>query len=34
VFRTDTEPVIEWIVGIVEQYAPGELEEIQFVPAG
>ena len=32
-FRTDTEAVIEWILGIVEQYAPGELDEIQFVEA-
>jgi Trypsin len=30
VYRTDTEPVIEWILGIVGQYAPGELAEIQF----
>jgi secreted trypsin-like serine protease len=29
-FRTDTEAVIGWILGIVEQYAPGELDEIQF----
>jgi len=29
-FRTDTEAVIDWILGIVEQYAPGELDEIQF----
>jgi hypothetical protein len=33
VFRTDTDAVIEWILGIVEQYAPGELDEIHFVPA-
>jgi hypothetical protein len=32
-FRTDTAAVIEWILGIVEQYAPGELDEIQFVEA-
>jgi hypothetical protein len=32
-FRTDTEAVIEWILGIVEEYAPGELDEIQFVEA-
>jgi Trypsin len=32
-FRTDTEAVIEWILGIVEQHAPGELDEIQFVEA-
>jgi hypothetical protein len=32
-FRTDTEAVIDWILGIVEQYAPGELDEIQFVEA-
>jgi Trypsin len=32
-FRTDTEAVIEWILGIVEQNAPGELDEIQFVEA-
>jgi hypothetical protein len=30
-FRTDTEAVIDWILAIVEQYAPGELDEIQFV---
>jgi len=29
-FRTDTEAVINWILGIVSQYAPGELDEIQF----
>ena len=29
-FRTDTEAVIGWILGIVEQYAPSELSEIQF----
>jgi Trypsin len=29
-FRTDTVAVIGWILGIVEQYAPGELSEIQF----
>jgi hypothetical protein len=34
VFRTDTEPVIAWILEIVGQYAPEELDEIQFVPAG
>ena len=33
VFRTDTEPVIDWILGLVAQYAPGELDEIQFVEA-
>jgi Trypsin len=32
-FRTDTAAVIEWILGIVERYAPGELDEIQFVEA-
>ena len=32
-FRTDTEAVIDWILGIVAQYAPGELDEIQFVEA-
>jgi hypothetical protein len=32
-FRTDTEAVIEWILGIVAQYAPGELDEIQVVEA-
>jgi len=30
-FRTDTEAVISWILGIVTQYAPEELDEIQFV---
>lgn len=29
-FRTDTEAVINWILGIVRQYAPGELSEIEF----
>jgi Trypsin len=29
-FRTDTEAVIDWILGIVERYAPSELSEIQF----
>jgi Trypsin len=29
-FRTDTEAVIDWILGIVEQYAPSELSEIEF----
>ncbi|HKI23201.1 MAG TPA: trypsin-like serine protease [Gaiellaceae bacterium] len=29
-FRTDTEAVINWILGIVEQYAPSELPEIEF----
>jgi hypothetical protein len=29
-FRTDTEAVTNWILGIVRQYAPGELSEIQF----
>ena len=33
VFRTDTDAVIEWILGLVEEHAPGELDEIQFVPA-
>ena len=32
-FRTDTEAVIDWILGIVSANAPGELDEIQFVPA-
>lgn len=32
-FRTDTEAVIDWILGIVKQNAPGELDEIQFVEA-
>jgi len=32
-FRTDTEAVIDWILGIVEQYAPEELSEIQIVKA-
>ena len=32
-FRTDPEAVIGWILGIVRQYAPGELDEIQFVEA-
>jgi hypothetical protein len=32
-FRTDTEAVIDWILGIVEQYAPDELDEIQIVDA-
>jgi Trypsin len=32
-FRTDTEAVIDWILGIVEEYAPGELDEIEFVEA-
>jgi hypothetical protein len=32
-FRTDTEAVIDWILGIVGQYAPDELDEIQFVEA-
>ena len=30
-FRTDTDAVINWILGIVAQYAPSELSEIQFV---
>jgi hypothetical protein len=30
-FRTDTEAVINWILGVVEEHAPGELDEIQFV---
>jgi hypothetical protein len=30
VFRTDTEAVISWILGIVEENAPSELSEIQF----
>jgi secreted trypsin-like serine protease len=29
-FRTDTEAVINWILGIVTQYAPSEVAEIQF----
>jgi hypothetical protein len=29
-FRTDTEAVIGWILGIVEENAPSELSEIQF----
>jgi hypothetical protein len=29
-FRTDTEAVIGWMLGIVEQYAPSELSEIEF----
>jgi Trypsin len=29
-FRTDTEAVIGWILGIVEEHAPSELSEIQF----
>lgn len=33
VFRTDTEAVLEWLLGIVEEHAPGELDEIQFVEA-
>ncbi len=32
-FRTDTEAVIAWILGIVKQYAPDELDEIQIVEA-
>src|SRR5215204_5401503 len=32
-FRTDTDAVIDWILGIVAKYAPGELDEIQFVEA-
>lgn len=32
-FRTDTEAVIDWILGVVEQYAPDELDDIRFVPA-
>ena len=32
-FRTDTEAVIDWILGIVAQNAPDELDEIQFVEA-
>jgi hypothetical protein len=32
-FRTDTEAVIAWILGIVEENAPGELDEIQFAEA-
>ena len=32
-FRIDTPEVIEWILGIVAQYAPEELDEIQFVEA-
>ena len=33
VYRTDTEAVIDWILGIVEEHAPEELDEIQFVAA-
>lgn len=32
-FRTDTEAVINWILGIVQQWAPDELSEIQFAQA-
>jgi hypothetical protein len=32
-FRTDTEAVIDWILGIVAANAPEELDEIQFVEA-
>ena len=32
-FRTDTEAVIDWILGIVAANAPDELDEIQFVEA-
>src|SRR5215216_6827817 len=32
-FRTDTEAVIGWILGVVERYAPEELSEIEIVPA-
>jgi hypothetical protein len=32
-FRTDTEAVIDWIMGIVAENAPDELDEIQFVQA-
>jgi secreted trypsin-like serine protease len=32
-FRTDQTAVINWILGIVAQYAPDELDEIQFVEA-
>jgi hypothetical protein len=30
-FRTDTQAVIDWILGIVGQYAPGEVSDIDFV---
>jgi hypothetical protein len=33
-FRIDTTASIDWILGIVAQYAPEELDEIQFVEAG
>ncbi len=32
-FRTDTEAVIDWILGIVAQYAPEERDDIQFAKA-
>ena len=32
-FRTDTEAVIDWILGVVAENAPEELDEIQFVEA-
>lgn len=31
VFRTDTQAAINWILGVVQQNAPDELDEIQFV---
>ena len=30
-FRTDTQAVIDWILDIVGQYAPGEVSDIDFV---
>ena len=32
-FRTDTEAVIDWILGVVAENAPDELDEIQIVEA-
>jgi hypothetical protein len=32
-FRTDTEAVIDWILGVVAENAPDELDEIQIVKA-
>jgi secreted trypsin-like serine protease len=32
-FRTDTQAVIDWILGLVRTHAPGELAEIEFVEA-
>ena len=29
-FRTDTQAVVDWILGVVRTNAPGELDEIQF----